>query len=91
MHNNLIDVSIVTMIGNLPEILNRNNQAVKDEFDYVFTYDTNGENPKLIADVNCNSVTAHTGYFQNLNFNGIVLNSSIAYKYNQIDSELKDI
>ena len=91
MHNNLIDVSIVTMIGNLPEILNRNNQAVKDEFDYVFTYDTNGENPKLTADVNCNSVTAHTGYFQNLNFNGIVLNSSIAYKYNQIDSELKDI
>ena len=90
MHNTLTDVSIVTMIGNLPEIINRNNQAVKDEFNYVFMYDDNGQNPKLTTDVNCNSVTAHTGYFQNLNFNGIVLNSSLAYNYNQINATIKD-
>lgn len=91
MHNSLTDVSIVTMIGNLPEIMNRNNKAVRDEFNYVFTYDDNGQNPKLTADVNCNSVTAHTGYFQNLNFNGVVLNSSLAYNYNKIDATVKDL
>ena len=90
MHNNLINASIVTMIGNIPDIINRNNQLIKDEFDYVFTYDSSQNNPKLKVDVTCNSVTSHTGYFQNLNFNGVVLNSSIAYKYNQIDTTLKD-
>jgi hypothetical protein len=91
MHNSLTDVSIVTMIGNLPEIINRNNKSVKDEFDYVFEYDDNGQNPKLKADVDSNSVTANTGYFQNLNFNGVVLNSSIAYNYNRIDASVADL
>lgn len=99
MHNSLIDVSVTTMIGNLPEIINRNNESIKKEFsDVLFSYDDNNSNPKLKVDVECNYVTAQTGSFQNLNFNGQVLNSSIVQKYNALDvsvsemeSEIEDI
>lgn len=64
MHNSLIDVSVVTMIGNLPGIINRNNESIRKEFsDVLFSYDENNSNPKLIADVECNYVTAQTGSF----------------------------
>ena len=71
MHNSLIDVSVVTMIGNLPGIINRNNESIRKEFsDVLCEYDEQGSNPKLKIDVECNYVTAQTGSFQNLNFAG---------------------
>lgn len=40
MHNSLIDVSVVTMIGNLPGIINRNNESIRKEFsDVLCEYD----------------------------------------------------
>ena len=59
MHNSLIDVSVVTMIGSLPGIINRNNESINKEFsDVLFSYDENNANPKLKVDVECNYVTA---------------------------------
>lgn len=91
MINELIDVSISTMIGNLPDIINRNNDAIENEFAQVFTYDSNGKNPKLTVDVDANTVTAQTGSFRNLNFSGQVLNASFVQKYNQVDASLVDM
>ena len=92
MHNSLIDVSVVTMIGNLPGIINRNNESINKEFsDVLFSYDENNANPKLKVDVECNYVTAQTGSFQNLNFNGQVLNSSIVQQFNVLDVSVREM
>jgi hypothetical protein len=47
MKKNLIDVSVVTMIGNLPFIMNTNNKYVSEEFDLIRTPRDN----KVILDV----------------------------------------
>ena len=91
MINELIDVSISTMIGNLPDIINRNNDAIENEFAKVFTYDTNGNNPKLTIDVDAHTVSAQTGSFRNLQFSGQVLNASFVEKYNKVDASLVDM
>ena len=36
MKNNLIDVSIKTMIGQLPDIITKNNESIKNEFDRIY-------------------------------------------------------
>ena len=66
MKNKLIDVSIVTMIGNLPTILNRNNKYVSEEFDTIRTEDN-----KMVLDVSTASVTAGTGIFNNVNVTNV--------------------
>jgi len=38
MNNTLLDVSINTMIGNLPGIMNHNNDMIEQEFSTLFTY-----------------------------------------------------
>ena len=92
MHNSLIDTSVSMMIGNLPGIINSNNESIRKEFsDVLFSYDDNNNNPKLKVDVECNYVTAQTGNFQNLNFNGQVLNSSIVQKYNALDVSVSEM
>ena len=91
MHNKLIDVSIVTMIGNLPGIINKNNKMIGEEFSYVFLYDEdNGKRPRLTADVDCQSVTAQTGQFQNLTFRGVSLNPSVITEFNTLDASVTD-
>lgn len=91
MYNSLIDASVVTMIGNLPDIINRNNRSVAAEFSYLFDY-AEGRAPKLTTDVDAHAVTAHTGYFQNLNFSGNVLNASVAeslVRFPGVDASVK--
>ena len=36
MKNKLIDVSIKTMIGQLPDIITNNNESIRNEFDHIY-------------------------------------------------------
>jgi hypothetical protein len=36
MKNKLIDVSIKTMIGQLPNIITKNNESIRNEFDNIY-------------------------------------------------------
>lgn len=87
MINTLVDVSINTMIGNLPGIMNYNNESVKNEFSALFNYVENGA-PVLKADVSSNIVNAYTGYFRNVNISGMVLDETFAEKYDRLDASV---
>ena len=60
MTNSLIDVSITTMIGNLPGIINKNNNSLKAEFDSLFYYSDASvkKAPTLKVDVSSNNISA---------------------------------
>lgn len=87
MTNNLIDASIKTMIGQLPSIINHNNEMIKKEFDSIVDSSTQ----KMKLDVQSNSVKATTGNFTNLIVNNIQLDASTLEHYNILHNQLKDI
>lgn len=70
MKNELIETSIKTKIGMLPEVMNKNNQYIKEEFGRIVS-----ENDKVILDVECANVTAQYASFKNLAIDGTPLNS----------------
>ena len=93
MINKLIDVSVSTMIGNLPGIINRNNDAIEGELDALFYYgdDSKKMQPALKVDVSSNSVAARTGYFWNINLGGKTLDASFGIKYERLDSSVQNL
>ena len=70
MKNELIETSIKTKIGMLPEVMNKNNQYIKEEFGRIVS-----ENDKVILDVECANVKADYASFKNLSIDGTPLNS----------------
>ena len=64
MKNKLTDVSIKTMVGQLPKIITQNNESIRNEFDHI--YDSSLDTlilPKINAS---QTVQAWTGLFRNL-------------------------
>ena len=86
MKNELIETSIKTKIGMLPEVMNKNNQYIKEEFGRIVS-----ENDKVILDVECDTVTATTASFKNLRIDGTALNSISLQRYATLDSSISDI
>lgn len=86
MKNELIETSIKTKIGMLPEVMNKNNQYIKEEFGRIVS-----ENDKVILDVECDTVTATTASFKNLKIDGTALNSISLQRYATLDSSISDI
>lgn len=64
MINNLKDCQKTTLIGQLPDIINNNNQAINAEFDWIFDTSLNRLKRSLYAPTG--SVKAHFGEFTNL-------------------------
>lgn len=69
MINRLKDISKATPISMLPEILNKNNQSLREEFDYIFD-SSNGCLTKSVR-IPQGSVQAHFGEFQNLSADNV--------------------
>ena len=86
MKNELIETSIKTKIGMLPEVMNKNNQYITEEFGRIVS-----ENDKVILDVECDTVTATTASFKNLKIDGTALNSISLQRYATLDSSISDI
>ena len=86
MKNELIETSIKTKIGMLPEVMNKNNQYIKEEFGRIVS-----ENDKVILDVDCDSVTAQYASFKNLSIDGTPLNSISLQRYATLDSSIAEI
>lgn len=86
MKNELIETSIKTKIGMLPEVMNKNNQYIKEEFGRIVS-----ENDKVILDVECANVTAQYASFKNLAIDGTPLNSISLQRYATLDSSISDI
>ena len=86
MKNELIETSIKTKIGMLPEVMNKNNQYIKEEFGRIVS-----ENDKVILDVECDTVTATTASFKNLSIDGTPLNSISLQRYATLDSSIAEI
>lgn len=68
MKNELLDVSISTMVGNLPNIINYNNDAVSQEFDEIRV--VTSDKPVVIADVSAPSVSSISAKFKTLELGG---------------------
>ena len=88
MNNTLLDVSINTMIGNLPGIMNHNNDMIEQEFSTLFTYVYGGQ-PVLSVDVSNNTISSHTGYFQNINIGGKNLKGSDVESISLFDTSIR--
>ena len=86
MKNELIETSIKTKIGMLPEVMNKNNQYIKEEFGRIVS-----ENDKVILDVECSNVKADYASFKNLVIDGTQLNSISLQRYATLDSSISDI
>ena len=86
MKNELIGTSIKTKIGMLPEVMNKNNQYITEEFGRIVS-----ENDKVILDVDCTNVTAHNASFKNLTIDGTPLNSISLQRYTTLDSSISEI
>jgi hypothetical protein len=84
MKKNLIDVSVVTMIGNLPFIMNTNNKYVSEEFDLIRTPRDN----KVILDVSAAQVTAYTGEFKNITVNNQELGLYVDERVNDLKQRI---
>ena len=93
MTNSLIDVSITTMIGILPGIINKNNNSLKAEFDSLFYYSDASvkKAPTLKVDVSSNNISAQVGYFRNINIGGKTLDASVASKYVSLDASVRNL
>ena len=90
MNNTLLDVSINTMIGNLPGIMNHNNDMIEQEFSTLFTYVQGGQ-PVLSVDVSNNTISSHTGYFRNINIGGKSLDASTVEHMSRIDASIQQL
>lgn len=86
MKNELIETSIKTKIGMLPEVMNKNNQYIKEEFGRIVS-----ENDKVILDVDCTDVKANTASFKVLKIDGTPLNSISLQRYATLDESISDI
>ena len=86
MKNELIETSIKTKIGMLPEVMNKNNQYIKEEFGRIVS-----ENDKVILDVDCTDVKANTASFKILKIDGTPLNSISLQRYATLDESIQDI
>lgn len=87
MNNKLLDVSINTMIGNLPGIMNYNNDMIEQEFATMFTYFPNGQ-PYLTIDVSNNTVSSHAGYFRNITIGGKTLDGGTVEQLTNLNSSV---
>lgn len=87
MINTLLDASIKTMIGQLPAIINYNNDMIEQEFDTIV--DTSTQKMKL--DVQCDHVKSVTGQFTNLIVNNVQLDASSLEQYNVLYNQIQDI
>lgn len=85
MDNALIDVSIRTMVGNLPGIINENNKYITEEFDKIVN------NNKYVLDVSSNNIAGKNGVFTNLTVDGISINSLSIKNQTQFDNKIKDV
>ena len=82
LRDKLIDISINTMIGNLPQMMNKNNQYVCEEFDSIRTGN------KMTLDVSCNNVAANNATFNNLRIGSTTFTASDLNGYKQINSSI---
>ena len=82
LRDKLIDISINTMIGNLPQMINKNNQYVCEEFDSIRTGN------KMTLDVSCNNVAANNATFNNLRIGSTTFTASDLNGYKQINSSI---
>jgi hypothetical protein len=81
------------MIGNLPGIINRNNDSLEAEFGSLFYYSDASvkKSPVLKVDVSSNNISAQVGYFRNINIGGRTIDASLATKYVQLDSSVRNL
>lgn len=88
MFGKFLDVNINSLIGDLPTIINYNNDVVRKEFDNIFDSSNNFLKKSLVA--NDGRVKSHWGDFINLKCEDLVVNNSISGKgiENLIDSKL---
>lgn len=87
MNNKLLDVSINTMIGNLPGIMNYNNDMIEQEFATMFTYFPNRQ-PYLTIDVSNNTVSSQSGYFRNVTIGGKTLDGGTVEQLTNLNSSV---
>ena len=87
MNNKLLDVSINTMIGNLPGIMNYNNDMIEQEFATMFTYIPNGQT-YLTIDVSNNTVRSQSGYFRNVTIGGKTLDGGTVEQLTNLNSSV---
>ena len=85
MDNALIDVSIRTMVGNLPGIINENNKYITEEFDKIVN------NNKYVLDVSSNNINGVNGSFRNLTVDGIAINSLSIKNYTEFNNKINDV
>ena len=88
MFGQYLDVNINTLIGDLPTVINYNNEVSRKEFDNIFDSSSNYLKKSLV--VNNGQVKAHWGDFINLKCEDLVVNNTISGKgiENLIDSKL---
>lgn len=87
MINNLLDASIKTMIGQLPAIMNYNNDMIEQEFDVI--YDASTKKVKL--DVDTDHVKAVTGSFTNLIVNNVQIDGSTLEHYKVLSNKIDEL
>ena len=91
MINYLKNCQKTTLIGQLPDIINSNNQSIKNEFDWIFDSSLNRLTKSVYAPTG--SVKAHFGEFTNLICDYITIkntNSVINTLQGEIDSIIRD-
>lgn len=88
MFGKFLDVNINSLIGDLPTVINYNNEVTRKEFDNIFDSSNNFLKKSLVA--NDGRVKAHWGDFINLKCEDLVVNNTISGKgiENLIDSKL---
>lgn len=88
MFGKFLDVNINSLIGDLPTVINYNNEVSRKEFDNIFDSSNNFLKKSLVA--NDGRVKAHWGDFINLKCEDLVVNNTISGKgiENLIDSKL---
>lgn len=88
MFGKFLDVNINSLIGDLPTVINYNNEVARKEFDNIFDSSNNYLKKSLVA--NDGRVKTHWGEFVNLKCEDLVVNNSISGKGIEdfIDSKL---
>jgi len=88
MFGKYLDVNINSLIGDLPTVINHNNEVSEKEFDNIFDSSNNYLRKSLVA--NDGRVKTHWGEFINLKCEDLVVNNTISGKgiEDLIDSKL---
>jgi len=88
MFGKYLDVNINSLIGDLPTVINYNNEVSTKEFDNIFDSSSNFLKKSLVC--NNGRVKAHWGEFINLKCDDLVVNNSVSGKgiEDLIDSKL---